>query len=190
MNKTVCPSIDGAISWNAGSYDPDSGLYYKVGQEWCADIDVQKNERPSQAQLDISASYTYLPPPGHEKAFGHISARDPISGKPVWEVEYRYPPLASVLSTKGGLVFVPGADGWFDALDAKTGQKLWSYNDGLGHHGGVISYKAGAKQYIAVVTGWGSHVSSDYDVLFGEPFVSMPKNNGQLIVFSLPDTPH
>ena len=79
-----------------------------------------------------------------------------------------------------------GADGWFDALDAKTGQKLWSHNNGLGHHGGVISYKVGDKQYIAVVTGWGSHVSSDYKALFGEPFASMPTNNGQLIVFSLP----
>jgi PQQ-dependent dehydrogenase (methanol/ethanol family) len=186
MNKAVCPAIDGAISWNAGSYNPDTGYYYKIGQEFCADIDVQKAPRPNSAQLDIGASYTFIPPPGHDKAFGHISARDPISGKVAWEVEYKYPPLASVLSTKGGLVFVPGADGWFDALDAKTGQKLWSHNNGLGHHGGVISYKAGDKQYIAVVTGWGSHVSGDYKVLFGEPFASMPTNNGQLIVYALP----
>ena len=34
--------------------------------------------------------------------------------------------------------------------------------------------------------GWGSHESGDYKVLFGEPFESMPTNNGQLIVFSLP----
>lgn len=40
-----------------------------------------------------------------------------------WEVEYKYPPLASLLSTKGGLVFVPGADGMFDALDANTGDE-------------------------------------------------------------------
>lgn len=186
MNKAVCPAIDGAISWNAGSYNPDLNLYYKVGMEFCADIDLQKVDAPTSAQLHLGASYTFIAPPGHEKAFGHVSARDPISGKAAWEVEYKYPPLASLLGTKGGLVFVPGADGWFDALDAKTGQKLWSHNNGLGHHGGVISYKVGEKQYVAVVTGWGSHVSGDYKVLFGEPFASMPTNNGQLIVFSLP----
>ncbi|MDO9709383.1 pyrroloquinoline quinone-dependent dehydrogenase [Paracraurococcus lichenis] len=186
MNKAVCPAIDGAISWNAGSYDPANNLYFKVGMEFCADIDVQKVERPGSSQLHLGASYEFIAPPGHQKAFGHVSARDPISGKVAWEVEYKYPPLASLLGTKGGLVFVPGADGWFDALDAKTGKKLWTHNNGIGHHGGVISYKIGDKQYIAVVTGWGSHVSGDYKVLFGEPFNSMPTNNGQLIVFSLP----
>jgi len=49
----------------------------------------------------------------------------------------------------------------------------------------VISYKVGDKQYLALVTGWGSHVSGDFVSLYGEPFVSMPTNNGQLIVFAL-----
>jgi hypothetical protein len=33
MNKALCRAIDGAISWNSGSYNPDTGLYYKIGQE-------------------------------------------------------------------------------------------------------------------------------------------------------------
>ena len=45
MNKLVCPAIDGAISWNAGSYNPSTGLYYKTGQEWCADIDIVKGPK-------------------------------------------------------------------------------------------------------------------------------------------------
>ena len=98
----------------------------------------------------------------------------------------KYPPIASLLSTKGGLVFVPGADGTFYALDADNGAKLWSSNNGLGHTGGVISYSAKGKQYIAVVTGWGNFVSGNFSPLFGEPFNSMPTDNGQLLVFSLP----
>ncbi|MBX5455032.1 MAG: PQQ-binding-like beta-propeller repeat protein [Acidobacteriia bacterium] len=187
MNKALCPAIDGAISWNSGSYNPVTGLYYKVGQEWCQDIEVQKVDRPKDysGQNYFGATWNSIPPPGYESAFGHVSGRDPITGHVAWEVVYRYPPLASLLSTKGGLVFVPGADGMFDALDAKTGEKLWSHNDGLGHHGGVISYAVNGKQYIAVVTGWGSHVSGNYGPLFGEPFLSMPTDNGQLLVFGL-----
>ena len=187
MNKALCPAIDGAISWNAGSYNPGTGLYYKVGQEWCEDIEVVKADRPKDysGQNYFGATWTSVPPPGHEAAFGHVSGRDPITGKITWEVIYKYPPLASLLSTKGGLVFVPGADGMFDALDAKTGEKLWSHNNGIGHHGGVISYAVDGKQYIAVVTGWGSHVSGNFSTLFGEPFTSMPTDNGQLVVFGL-----
>ena len=185
-HKNVCPAIDGAISWNTGSYDPQSGLYFKIGQEWCFDIEVVKADKPADfsGQTYFGASWTSVHPEGR-KAYGHIDARDPITGKVTWRVEYKYPPLASLLSTKGGLVFVPGADGMFDALDAKDGKKLWTHNNGIGHHGGVISYMAKGKQYVAVVTGWGSHVSGNFGPLFGEPFTSMPTDNGQLIVFGL-----
>jgi alcohol dehydrogenase (cytochrome c) len=185
-HKNVCPAIDGAISWNSGTYSPDTGLMYKIGQEWCFDIEVVKGDRPKDfsGQNYFGASWTSTHPEG-KKAYGHVSGRDPITSKATWRVEYQYPPLASLLSTKGNLVFVPGADGMFDALDAKTGKKLWSHNNGIGHHGGVISYTAKGKQYIAVVTGWGSHVSGNYGPLFGEPFTSMPTDAGQLIVFGL-----
>jgi alcohol dehydrogenase (cytochrome c) len=93
--------------------------------------------------------------------------------------------MASLLSTKGGLVFVPGSDGVLDALDAKTGEKLWSHNDGTGHDGGIISYAVNGKQYIAVTTGWGTYVSQNLATLFGEPFKSMPMDSGVLIVYGL-----
>jgi alcohol dehydrogenase (cytochrome c) len=187
QNKNVCPAIDGAISWNSGSYNPDTGLYYKVGQEFCQDMEALKVPTPKEgsAQLYISATWKVHAPPGYDKAFGHVSARDPITGKIAWEVMYKYFPLASLLSTKGGLVFVPGADGWLDALDARSGKKLWSHNDGIGHAGGIISYAVNGKQYIAVVSGWGSYVSGNFKPLYGEPFESMPDEGGNLLVFGL-----
>lgn len=185
MNKAVCPAIDGAISWAAGSYNPDTGLYYKVGQEYCADIELQQMPRPKTGELYLGATWTLVPPPGRNAAFGHVSGRDPITGTAKWEVEYKYPPLASLLSTKGGLVFVPGADGMLDALDANTGKKLWSHHNGLGHNGGVITYTVKGKQYIAVTTGFGSHTAGNFTALFGEPFKSMASDNGQLLIFAL-----
>jgi alcohol dehydrogenase (cytochrome c) len=186
-HKDACPHMDGGISWNNGSYSPVTGLYYKVGQEYCMDVEVVKGDRPKDysGQLYIGASVTAKAPPGRATAFGHVSGRDPITGKPTWDVEYKYPPLASLLSTQGGLLFVPGADGWLDALDAQTGKKLWTHNNGIGHHGGVISYSINGKQYIAVLAGWGSFLSGSLESLYGEPLSSMSKDVGQLIVFSL-----
>jgi len=185
-HTNVCPAIDGAISWNTGAYNPNTGLYYKITQEWCFDIEVQKVDRPADfsGQAYFGASWTAKHPEGRQ-AFGTVQAFDPITSRKKWEVELKYPPLASLLATKGGLVFVPGADGTFYALDADSGAKLWQHNNGIGHHGGVISYTAKGKQYIAVVTGWGSHVSGNFCPLFGEPFCSMATDAGQLMVFSL-----
>ena len=186
-HTNVCPAIDGNISWNTGSYNPNTGLLYKVVQEWCFDIEVVKADPPPafSGQTYFGASWTSTHPEGR-KAFGHVSARDPLSGKIKWEKEYKYPPLASLLSTKGNVLFVPGADGIIEALDTRTGATLWRHNDGIGHHGGVITYTAKGKQFVAVATGWGSHVSGNYCPLFGEPFCSMPTDNGQLLVFALP----
>jgi PQQ-dependent dehydrogenase (methanol/ethanol family) len=187
QHTNVCPVLEGVISWNAGTYNPDTGLYYKVTQEFCSDLEVQKVDRPADfsGQLYFSASWTVKHPQGRQ-AFGTFQARDPISHKLKWELEMKYPPVASLISTKSGLLFVPGADGTFYALDADTGTTLWSHNNGLGHTGGVISYAAKGKQYIAVVTGWGSFASSNFAPLFGEPFSSMATDAGQLLVFSLP----
>lgn len=186
LHTNVCPAIDGAISWNTGAYSPNTGLYYRVTMEFCFDIEVQKVDRPADysGQAYFGASWTTRHPTDRQ-AFGTIQARDPISHKLKWEVEFKYAPLASLLATKGGLVFVPGADGTFYALDADTGAKLWQHNNGIGHHGGVISYSANNKQYVAVVTGWGSHVSGNYCPLYGEPFCSMPTDAGQLLVFAV-----
>ena len=53
------------------------------------------------------------------------------------------------------------------AYNATTGEELWSHNNGIGHIGGIISYGAGGKQYVAVMTGWGSLVGDEYPALFG-----------------------
>ena len=60
------------------------------------------------------------------------------------------------------------------------------HNDGIGHAGGIISYAAGGRQYIAVVAGWGSLVGEGYAAMFGEPYKSMPMDAGALIVYALP----
>ncbi len=185
-HTNICPAIDGAISWNTGAYSPGTNLLYKITQEFCFDIEIVKAPPPADYSGDtyFGASWNATHPEG-KKAYGTVQARDPLTGKLSWRVEFKYPPLASLMATKGNLVFVPGADGIFSALDARTGKQLWSHNNGLGHVGGTISYTAKGKQYVAVVTGWGSHVSGNYGPLFGSPFTEMSGDGGQLVVFGL-----
>jgi glucose dehydrogenase len=117
---------------------------------------------------------------------GHIRARDPITGKVKFEITYPGAiPHASLLSTAGGVLFVPEADGTLSAHDASNGKKLWSHNNGQGHNGGIITYTAKGKQYVAVMTGWGSLVGDSYGDWFGEPYKSAPKDSGVIKVFAL-----
>jgi alcohol dehydrogenase (cytochrome c) len=59
-------------------------------------------------------------------------------------------------------------EGWFKAVDARTGALLWQFKTGSGIIGQPISYKApDGKQYIAVMSGvggWaGGVVAGDFD---------------------------
>src|SRR6267154_2575146 len=182
----LCPAIAGGVSWNTGSYSPKTGLWYKIAQEWCMDIEVVKTTPITEpmSQLNIGANFKLVAPPDGP-ARGHLDARDPVTGDKKWEGNFTEPPLASVLATGGNLVFVPDARGVLRAYDAETGKELWSHNNGVGHNGGIISYSAGGKQYIAVPAGWGGMVADEYPALFGEPYKSMPKDAGALVVFTL-----
>jgi glucose dehydrogenase len=186
-HKNLCPFIAGGFSWNMGSYNPRTGLYYKVNNEWCMDLDVIKTTPilEPMVQLNIGANFNLVPPEG-EKIYGHVDARDPITGEKRWELRYPEPPLASLLSTGGNLLFVPDPRGVLRVYDARSGRELWSHNDGQGHNGGIISYRAKGKQYVAVMTGWGGLAGDDYASYFGGVYAQMPKDSGVVKVFALP----
>ena len=187
-HENLCPAIAGGYSWNAGTYSPKTGLMYRVGFEWCMDLTVLKTEPITEpvVQLNIGADFT-MHGPGREKAWGHIRARDPLTGAVKFEIKYPGAvPHGALLSTAGGVLFVPEADGMLVAYDASTGKKLWSHNDGQGHDGGIITYTAKGKQYVAVETGFGSLVTDGYGDLWGEPYKSWPRDAGVLKVFALP----
>jgi alcohol dehydrogenase (cytochrome c) len=185
-HKNLCPFIAGGVSWNMGSYNPKTGLFYKVGNEWCMDLEVVKTTPVLEPmlQLNIGANFNLVNPEG-DKVRAHVDARDPITGKLKWQIDFPEPPLASLLSTGGNLLFVPDARGVLHAYDAGTGKELWTHNNGQGHNGGIISYMAKGKQYVAVATGWGGLAGDDYASFFGGVFAQMPKDSGVLKVFAL-----
>jgi alcohol dehydrogenase (cytochrome c) len=186
QSGSLCPAIDGGVSWNSGSFSPQTGLYYKVANEWCIDLTVVKTQPVTEpvVQLNIGANFKLVPPPSGQ-IYGHVDARDPLTGNKMWEIRFPEPPMASLLTTAGNLLFVPDSRGVLHAYNASTGAELWNHSDGLGHQGGIMSYSAGGKQYIAVVAGFGGMVSDDFAPTFGEPYKSMPRDDGILVVYAL-----
>ena len=64
------------------------------------------------------------------------------------------PVIGSVAATGGDLVFVGELTGDFLAFDAKDGEVLFKRSVGGPAAGGLVSYAAGTKQYVAVVSGF------------------------------------
>src|SRR2546422_225755 len=197
VKTLVCPAIDGGHSWNAGAYNPQTKLFYRIANEWCMDLTVSpkgggttitagSESRITEpfAQAFMSAEWVGANPPG-DTAHGRLTARDPVSGKIAWEKRYDLIPHSALLSTAGGLVFVGTIDGFVEALDAKTGDRLWRFNNGTSHNGGIVSYSVGGKQYIAVATGHGSYVGRALADHYHKDKLLNFKESAAVVVFSL-----
>ena len=197
VKTLVCPAIDGGHSWNAGAYSPQTKLFYRIANEWCMDLTVSpkgggttitagSESRITEpfAQAFMSAEWVGANPPG-DTAHGRLTARDPVSGKIAWEKRYDLIPHSALLSTAGGLVFVGTIDGFVEALDAKTGDRLWRFNNGTSHNGGIVSYSVGGKQYIAVATGHGSYVGRALADHYHKDKLLNFKESAAVVVFSL-----
>ena len=88
-----------------------------------------------------------------DEARGVIRAYDPATLKPVWEYPLGNITWGGVLSTAGDVVFGGGKDGYFVALDAKTGKLLWKAALGGQVNAGAMTYAVEGRQYVAIAAG-------------------------------------
>ena len=72
---------------------------------------------------------------------GALDAWDPVARKVVWRVSENFPVWSGALATAGNVVFYGTMDGWFKAVDAKSGNLLWQFKTGSGIIGPPVSYR-------------------------------------------------
>jgi alcohol dehydrogenase (cytochrome c) len=144
-DPTILPGFS-ATNWYPPSYSPSTRLFYVPA--WEAG---RSRERKQPFQ-----------------PYGAVRAFDLVSGERRWEFKRDATVFsAGILTTASDLLFTgtwggnPGgdvslalqADGYFAALDARTGQLLWQRSLAGAVEGSPISYAVNGKQYIAVTAG-------------------------------------
>lgn len=83
----------------------------------------------------------------------------------MWEDKEPFPNWSGALVTAGDVAFYGTLDGWFKAVDAKTGKLLSKFKVGSGVVGSPITYRApDGKQYVAVYAG----IGGDWSLLAGD----------------------
>ncbi len=114
----------------------------------------------------VGANVVYKAGPGGNE--GELTAWDPAAGKAVWKIAEKYPAWSGTVATAGDLVFYGTMEGWFKAVNARTGQVVWQFKCGSGVIGQPITYRGpDGHQYVAVfsgIGGWpGAVVVNDLD---------------------------
>ena len=84
---------------------------------------------------------------------GSVIAMDPTTGQRRWTFEQFDVTDSGILTTATDLLFTGGREGYFYALDARTGKPLWSANLGGQIVNGAITYEVDGRQYVAIISG-------------------------------------
>jgi alcohol dehydrogenase (cytochrome c) len=170
----ICPGPAGAKEWPHATFSRSAGLLITPYLDYCATI--RAFEQEYKEGLDYYAGDFQISP--GQMNGGGVKAYRP-NGTLAWHWRYKFPIVASLLSTAGGLVFVGTPDGLLIALDANTGRQLWQFRTGTGIHSNPVTYSVRGKQYIAVPTGWGGWIEGFAPNLIGH------ERGSALFVFSL-----
>jgi alcohol dehydrogenase (cytochrome c) len=88
-----------------------------------------------------------------DEGYGAIRALDPHTGDLKWEYKMTEFTQAGILTTASDLVFTGGNEGYFFALNARTGALLWKFTVGGAVASGPMTYSVGGRQYVAVAAG-------------------------------------
>jgi alcohol dehydrogenase (cytochrome c) len=158
---TIYPGSEGATNWYSPSYSPRTGLFYVSVWADYASIFYKVPAEYTEGRVYAGAMPKSHVPDGRaaenvrkdDEGYGAVRAIDPKSGKRVWEFKMNDVTDAGVLTTASDLLFSGGREGYFFALDARTGALLWKMTLGGVVTSGPMTYSVDGKQFIAVAAG-------------------------------------
>ena len=81
------------------------------------------------------------------------AALDPRTGEQRWSFRQYDVTDSGIMTTATDLLFTGGREGYFHALDARTGELLWKASVGGQIVNAPVSYEIDGKQYIATISG-------------------------------------
>ena len=154
VNTTnICPAALGTKDQQPASFSPDTNLFYVPTNHVCMDYEPFRVSYTA-GQPYVGATLSMYPPKG-ESHMGNFIAWDASKGEIVWSNKERFSVWSGALSTAGGVVFYGTLEGYLKAVDAKTGEELYSFKTPSGIIGNVMTYEHQGKQYVGILSGIG-----------------------------------
>jgi len=164
------PGTQGGTNWYPPSFSPRTGLFYASVWENYAAIFRPEEQEYTAGRTFTGGGFTVLSPtPGAPTigvgrrgpinnwtsivGNGATIAIDPQTGKRVWTFPQYDVTDAGMLTTASDILFTGGREGYFYALDAKTGKELWKVNLGGSIVNAPITYQIDGKQYVSIISG-------------------------------------
>lgn len=194
----VCPAALGSKDQQPASYSPKTGLFYVPTNHVCMDYEPFRVAYTA-GQPYVGATLSMYPAPESHGGMGNFIAWDAVAGEIKWSLPEQFSVWSGALATAGDVVFYGTLEGYLKAVDAETGEELYSFKTPSGIIGNTMTYENNGKQYIAVLSGVGgwagiglaaglTNPNDGLGAVGGYAALSdYTELGGQLTVFELPD---
>ena len=151
--RNICPAAPGGKDWQPTAYSTRTGLLYIPANNLCMDYEGVEANYIAGTPF-VGANVRIYAGPGGNR--GEFIAWDPVARKKAWSINENFPVWSGVVVTASDVAFYGTMDGWFKAVNARTGEELWKSKVGSGIVGQPVTYRGpDGKQYVAVLAGVG-----------------------------------
>ncbi|MES1255547.1 MAG: PQQ-dependent dehydrogenase, methanol/ethanol family [Acidobacteriota bacterium] len=164
------PSSPGGTNWYSPSYSPRTGLFYlSVWENFAAIVKSSRSDYVEGRIFGGGGPTPFVPVPGAPTSpgfrrgpintwteavgSGAIMALDATTGKLKWKFPLHDGNESGILTTASDVLFAGTNDGYFQAMDARSGTLLWKTILGGQVVNGPITYEIDGKQYVATISG-------------------------------------
>ena len=151
--KDICPAAMGGKNQQPVSYSTSTKFIYAGINNLCMNYEGVEVQYIAGAPYVGANVRIFAGPGGYQ---GEFIAWDPTTSKRVWAIKEPFPVWTGALSTAGDVAFYGTMDGWFKAVNAKTGAPLWKSKLPSGSIANPITFLGpDRKQYVAIYSGIG-----------------------------------
>lgn len=143
----ICPGYAGGVEWNGPTLDRLNNTLITGAVDLCFRV-KSGTTHYSTSEPSFGGS---VEPDG--PSTGWITALDSETGEVRWRYHTEKPVVAGVTPTAGGVTFAGDLNGNFLVFNSKTGELVHKTPTGGALAGGVVTYEAAGRQYVAFASG-------------------------------------
>ncbi len=170
LGSPTYPGNQGGTNWYPPSFSPRTELFYFSAWEDYGSIYMPEESEYVPGRLFLGGGFTVVAPTDNSPTVGigrtnpintwtsevghaSLKAMDPQTGEEVWSYDQFDVSDSGMLTTATDLLFTGGREGFFHAIDARTGDLLWHVGLGGQIVMAPVTFMVDGVQYVSVISG-------------------------------------
>lgn len=148
QGKRMCPGYAGGVEWNGPALDRLNNQLVVGAVDICFIVKLGSEKQYTPGTVNFGGTVV---PDG--PATGWITALDPDTGAVRWKYHAEKPVVAGITPTAGGITFAGDLAGNLLVFESRSGKLLRKSPVGGAMAGGLVTYEAAGRQYVAFAAG-------------------------------------